>query len=164
MTLRTIQVKKIEREAAPIEKRNPSIFEDPDELSKLILDGNMSEHLIAYFTEIKNYKNRSLNDIQKFPERTTRSNKRYHVKSSGPSCIDSKIRHTEYQLVISKQNLQRLQSRSRKKALNLRKQLGLTLNTSAIDGFTKLKGLLNKYPNNEVDDSVELLREARQGY
>lgn len=81
--MQTIQVKKIEKQAAQIERQNPSI-EDPGYLSKLVLDGKISEQLIAYFTEIKNNKHRDLSYIQKLSDEiTTRSRpiqKIYHVK------------------------------------------------------------------------------------
>jgi hypothetical protein len=54
-----------------------------------------------------------------------------------------------------------LQEKSRKRALALRKRIGLTDDPMKIDGFNEIKGILKPY-SRVNEDSVDVLDEARE--
>lgn len=75
--------------------------------------------------------------------------------------LETGTREIRSRTVIEGLELKQLKERSRKRALDLRQELGLTEDPEAINGFKEIKGILKSY-SKPGDDPVELLRESRE--
>jgi hypothetical protein len=69
--MKTILADDLRQQASEILKENPQIMSNPDVFLRLILERDIPEQLVAYFTEVISDGNRGLVDIQILQDQTT---------------------------------------------------------------------------------------------
>lgn len=166
----------IEKKIKQIESENPGFISNPENLVLMNVGGDYADLMLAYFSEVNNNKNRKKINIEKFIDRITYvltgSIKVDLVEFSTnlnqclvPSMVGSlSLIPTTSSLAVGNAEefleLQQMRIKSHEKASSLRKKLGLPEDTSEMNGFTKLEGLLKEY-SIPGEDAVEILRQIR---
>lgn len=155
-----VPVEQIKKKIPPRILNNPNITTDPDKLAEIIREKKIDESAIAYLVEGV-HASGLIDELLKVKIDVFKNRQRAKINLE-ISSNSSLNRHDSSQTMphLTKAELRRMRTRSKKRALDIRKRLGLP-DYRDVDGFALLDGLLNEY-SRPGDDAVQLLKETRE--